>query len=104
MLVLTSRGRIATVFGVGVLLWATPLLLIAVSPTVVVALVVMLLLGFANSVVDINAYTLIQRLTPIGVMGRVFGAVESVVKLGLATGALLMPLLIARSGSAPGWR
>ena len=102
VLVLASRGRIATVFGVGVLLWATPLLLIAVSPTVLVALVVMLLLGLANSVVDINAYTLIQRLTPIGVMGRVFGAVESVVKLGLATGALLMPLLINTVGLRAG--
>ena len=101
-LVLALRGRIATDFGVGIVLWAAPLLLIAAAPTLAIALATMLLLGIAHSIVDINAYTLIQRLAPIGVMGRVFGAVESVVKLGLATGALIMPLLMGTVG-LPRW-
>ncbi len=101
-LVLALRGRIATDFGVGIVLWAAPLLLIAAAPTLAIALATMLLLGIAHSIVDINAYTLIQRLAPIGVMGRVFGAVESVVKLGLATGALIMPLLMGTVGLRAG--
>jgi MFS family permease len=101
-LVLAMRGRIATDFGVGVVLWAAPLLFIAAAPTLAIALATMLLLGIAHSIVDINAYTLIQRLAPIGVMGRVFGAVESVVKLGLAMGALIMPLLIGTVGLRAG--
>ena len=34
----------------------------------------MFLIGLANSLVDINAYTIVQRLAPAEVMGRVFGA------------------------------
>src|SRR3954452_7695811 len=55
-LVLAQRGRLARDFGVGVLLWAAPLLLIALWPTIASAAVVMTVLGLANSVVDVNAY------------------------------------------------
>ena len=63
----------------------------------------MFLIGLANSLVDINAYTIIQRIAPAEVMGRVFGALESIVIAGMALGSLLMPLLIGRSGCAAGW-
>jgi Cyclic nucleotide-binding domain len=54
--------------------------------------------GLGNSLVDINAYTILQRTVPDEVMGRVFGAMESAVIGAMAGGALLMPFLIETLG------
>ena len=97
-LVLAQRGRLALDFGVGVLMWAAPLLLIVVSPTIVATAACMFLLGFANSLVDINAFTIYQRIVPSEIMGRVFGAMESALIGSMAIGALAMPLLISTIG------
>ena len=87
-LVLAQRGRLAFDFGVGVLLWSLPLIAIAVWPTVAVAALAMVLIGFGNSLVDINAFTIVQRAVPDAVMGRVFGALESALIAAMALGAL----------------
>jgi MFS family permease len=97
-LVLAQRGRLARNFGIGVLFWAAPLLLVAAWPSVAAAVAVMIALGLANSVVDVNAYTILQRISPEAVMSRVFGAMESAVIGGMAVGALLMPILIGTIG------
>ena len=97
-LALAQRGRLARNFGVGVLFWAAPLLLVAAWPSVATAAAVMIMLGLANSVVDVNAYTILQRISPEAIMSRVFGAMESAVIGGMAVGALLMPILITTIG------
>jgi MFS family permease len=97
-LVLVQRGRLARDFGVGIILWSAPLLVVAAWPTVTAAVIMMVLLGFGNSIVDINGFTIIQRITPEETMSRVFGALESAFIGGMAVGALLMPLLIATAG------
>jgi MFS family permease len=96
--VLVQRGRLARDFGVGVFLWSAPLLLVAAWPSVVSAAIVMILLGLANSIVDVNAFTILQRIAPEETMSRVFGAMESAVIGGMAVGALLMPLMIGTVG------
>ena len=95
---LGTRRRLASDFGWGVVFWAVPLLLIAVWPTAVAAFIAMAIIGAANPVVDVNASTILQRLTPDAVMGRVFGALESGLIATMALGALVMPLLIAGPG------
>jgi MFS family permease len=97
-LILAQRGRLAIDFGVGVLFWAAPLLLIVVSPTLVAAAACMFVIGLANSVVDINVFTILQRVVPDEIMGRVFGAMESAYVGSMALGALAMPLLIETIG------
>jgi MFS family permease len=97
-LVLVQRGRLARDFGIGVFFWSAPLLLVAAWPSVWTAALMMVLLGVANSVVDINGFTIIQRITPEETMSRVFGALESAFIGGMAVGALLMPLLISVAG------
>ena len=101
-LLLVQRGRLALDFGVGVLLWSAPLLAIAAWPSVGVAAAAMALIGVGNSLVDINAYTILQRTVPDEVMGRVFGAMESAIIGAMAGGALLMPLLIELLGIRAG--
>lgn len=101
-LVLARRKRLASDFGIGVVMWAAPLLLIAASPTLPAALVAMLLIGIANSVVDINASTILQRIVPDAVMGRVFGAMDSAIIGTMALGAGAMPILIHTVGLRTG--
>ena len=101
-LMLAPRGRLAVDFGFGVALWSVPLLLIALIPELGAVLVVMALLGLGNSLVDINAFTIMQRLVPDDVMGRVFGAVDSALIAGMALGSLSMPLLINTVGLRSG--
>ncbi|MEP6760374.1 MAG: MFS transporter [Sporichthyaceae bacterium] len=93
-----SSQRLATDFGVGVLLWAMPLLLIAVWPQAWAAFTAMFVIGVANPVVDVNASTIMQRLAPDEVLGRVFGALETVLIGSMALGSIVMPLLIATIG------
>jgi MFS family permease len=101
-LVLSQRGRLARDFGVGVALWAAPLLLVVAIPTLPSALLAMMLIGVGNSVVDVNAETIVQRLVPDEVLGRVFGALDSAAIGGMALGAGLMPVLIATVGLRTG--
>lgn len=101
-LLLATRGRLAGDFGLGVILWSAPLLLIAVWPTLWAAIAAMVLIGVANSIVDVNAYTILQRIVPDRVLGRVFGAMESALIASMAIGSLAMPLLMATVGLRTG--
>ncbi len=89
----TAR-RLATDFGVGVVFWALPLLLVAAVPQAAPAFLAMAIVGFANPIVDVNASTILQRLTPDAVLGRVFGALDTGLITGMAVGSMVMPLLI----------
>jgi MFS family permease len=101
-LVLATRGRLAGDFGIGVILWSAPLLLVVAWPGLPSVLLAMALLGLGNSLVDINAFTIIQRLVPDQVMGRVFGALEGALIAGMAVGSLAMPFLINTVGLRTG--
>lgn len=98
--VLARAGRLRLGRGLllGVLLWAVPLLLVAAVPEVWMAFAAMLLIGFGNPFVDVNYATLVQRIAPVPVIGRVFGVVESVIVAMMALGSLAMPVLIAAFG------
>ena len=65
-----SKFRLASDFGVGVLFWALPLLLVSVWPQAAPAFLAMFVIGAANPVVDVNASTILQRLSPDAVLGR----------------------------------
>jgi hypothetical protein len=79
---------------VGVFLWSFPLVLVTIWPSPVTAFAVMLFLGFANPLVDVNVFTVIQRLTPDAVLGRVFGAFETCLIATMALGSAITPLML----------
>ena len=58
----------------------------------------MFIIGAANPIVDVNASTILQRLTPDAVLGRVFGALETGLISAMALGSIAMPLLITGIG------
>jgi len=94
-----SSGKVATDFGLGVILWAIPLLIAAIFyPMMWAAFAAMLVMGFANPLADVNAVTIVQRLTDDKVMGRVFGALETVLISAMALGSVIMPILVYTVG------
>ena len=95
---LVGRKRLAGDFGVGLLLWGVPFLLMAVWPNTAVALAALALIGIGNTLVDVSALTLLQRNAPEAVRARVFGVVESMIAATIGLGAILAPLLIAVVG------
>lgn len=97
-LVLAARGRLAADFGLGVALFGVPLALIGVAGSVPVALLALGLVGLGNSLVDINALTIMQRTVPDEVLGRVLGVLEGVLLGSIGVGALLAPALIDAAG------
>ncbi|MGH9020701.1 MAG: MFS transporter [Acidimicrobiales bacterium] len=101
-LVLSARARMASDFGLGVMVWAAPLLLVAAFPHLWAALVSMWLIGAANSVVDVNAITVLQHIVPNERLGRTLGALEAGEIAGMALGSLAMTLCIDTIGLRPG--
>ena len=93
-----TKRSLAQDLTVGVVLWAVPLLLVTAWASPVTVLAAVALLGFANPLVDVNLDTIVQRLAPDEVMGRVFGALETCVIATMALGAALMPVLMNAYG------
>jgi MFS family permease len=95
---LAMRSRLATDLALGLVLNGLPFALVAAFPSVPVALAALAIVGIGNSVVDVSAITLLQRAVPDAVLGRVLGAIESILLASLGIGALLAPLLISVGG------
>lgn len=93
-LVLATRNRLASDFGLGVALFGMPLALIGVSDSTLIALASLAIVGLGNSLVDISAITIMQRTVPDAVLGRALGALDAVLLGSIGIGALLTPLLI----------
>ena len=96
---LAGKQRLATYFGVGLLLWGLPLALIGATSEIAVVVVLLVLVGVGNTLVDVSGITLLQRTAPDEVLGRVFGAFEALVVLSMGIGALLAPLLVSTIGA-----
>ena len=88
------KRRLASDMALGVVLWSIPLLALWVWPTPVAVFAVIILMGFGNPLVDVNFATILQRITPDEVLGRVFGTLEGACIGTMALGSLVMPFLI----------
>ncbi len=93
-LALIGRKRLAPSFGVGIVLWGAPIALMAVWTSQTSAIVLLAVVGLANTVVDVAGLTLLQRAVPDEVLARVFGILESLVLGTIAVGSILAPVLV----------
>ena len=91
---LVGTKRLARWFGLGVVLWGLPLVMVAVLASEPATLVLLAVIGLGNALVDVGLFTLMARLTSDTVMARVFGLLESVGALGFAAGAAVSPFVI----------
>jgi CRP-like cAMP-binding protein/predicted MFS family arabinose efflux permease len=87
--------RLGRTFVVGLLLWGLPLAALGLFPSPVVAYLALVLVGIGNAVEDVAGFTMIARLAPPKMVGRVLAATELVALTGIALGSLAAPLLIA---------
>ncbi|MFY9579971.1 MAG: MFS transporter, partial [Gaiellaceae bacterium] len=92
-LALLGRTKLASDFGVGLVLLGLPIALIGVFPETAVALVLLGLVGVGTTIVDVAGVTLLQRAVPDDVLTRVMGVVQSVFVGTLGIGAVIAPLL-----------
>ncbi len=95
---LVGRKRLASDFAAGLVLIGAGLGLIGVWPTAIGAILLMGVFGIGGTLVDVSGVTLMQRAVRDEVLGRVFGALESVLVAGLAAGALVTPALLDALG------
>ena len=97
-LALVGRQRLATDFGLGLVLWGLPIALIGIFPEPPIALLMLGLVGIGVTVVDVAAVTLLQRVVPDEVLARVFGVLQTVFVATIGLGAIAAPLLVAWLG------
>jgi MFS family permease len=98
-LILSTRGRLARDFALGLALFGLPLILVGGVPVAFVAVVALGVIGIGNSIVDVNALTIMQRVVPDAVLGRALGALQGLLRATLGIGALVAPGLIALVGA-----
>jgi MFS family permease len=92
-------GRwLAVIQGIGVALWGLPLAASSAVTSGLAVLLLMSVIGIGNALVDVGIFTMLSRLVPEGLLGRLFGTFESLIALTVALGALVTPLAIAHLG------
>ncbi|MDX6520031.1 MAG: hypothetical protein QOF08_636 [Gaiellales bacterium] len=98
-LLLVGRRRLAPPIIGAMVVWGIAFVFIAAAPVVTLAVLLLALGGGARAILDVAARTLLQRITPADVLGRVFGVLEGIQMAALAAGAILVPPLIALGGA-----
>jgi MFS family permease len=94
-----GRQRLASDFGLGLVLMGAPLALLGAVPGIWAGLLALGVIGLGNTVTDVSGFTLLQRSVPDEVLARAFGALQSLLLGALGLGALLAPLLIELLGA-----
>jgi MFS family permease len=99
---MTLKGRhLATVFGVALFCWGIPLILIAPRPYLAATVILLAVVGAANSLEDVAVFTLLQRLVPDETLTRVLGLVWGLAMGGVALGSIAAPAVVELVGPRP---
>jgi MFS family permease len=91
---LAGMRRLGPPFIVGIVLWGVPLALIGLTSEPALAMVLLGVVGAANSLVNVAVFTLIQRAVPDDVLARVFGVIQFLWIASFGIGGLLIVPLI----------
>ena len=93
--------RLAVPFGLALVFWGLPIMLIGPWPDLAAAIFLLAVVGAANSVEDVAAFTLLQRLVPDRILTRVLGVLWSLAMGGVALGSIAAPVVIEAIGPRP---
>jgi MFS family permease len=93
--------RLAVPFGLSLIFWGIPIALVAPQPLFAPALVLLAIVGAANSVEDVAVFTLLQRLVPNQMLTRVLGLVWGLAMGGVAIGSIAAPAVVSAIGPRP---
>ena len=90
--------RLAVAFGVALVFWGLPIALMAPSTFLATALILLAVVGAANSIEDVAVFTLLQRIVPDDVLTRVLGVVWGLAMGGVALGSIVAPAVVRLVG------
>jgi MFS family permease len=90
--------RLAVTFGLALVLWGVPIMVIGPLPELAAAILMLAVVGAANSVEDVAVFTLLQRLVPDRILTRVLGVTWSLAMGGVALGSIAAPVIVAAVG------
>jgi MFS family permease len=90
--------KLAVSFGVALVFWGAPIMLMAPKPGLVAAMALLAIVGAANSVEDVAFFTLLQRIVPDELLTRVLGAVWGLGMGGVALGSIVAPTVVEIAG------
>jgi MFS family permease len=90
--------RLAVSFGLALVFWGVPIALIGPWPDLAAAVVLLAIVGAANSVEDVAVFTLLQRLVPDEILTRVLGVVWSLAMGAVALGSIAAPAVVGAIG------
>src|SRR5262249_16549031 len=93
--------RLAVPFGLSLVFWRVPIALMAPQPVFAAAMVLLAIVGAANSVEDVAVFTLLQRLVPNQMLTRVLGLVWGLAMGGVAIGSIAAPVVVSALGPRP---
>ena len=91
---LVGIRRLAFTFGLALIVWGAPILLIGVWAKAVPAFVLIAIAGLGLTIVDVAGFTLLQRAVREEVLARVFGVLHSAFYFTGGIGAIVAPPLI----------
>lgn len=95
------RNRLAIPFGAALVAWGLPIALLAPRPYLALALVLLAIVGIANSVEDVAGFTLLQRVVPDALLTRALGVLWGLAMGTLALGSITAPALVRAIGPRP---
>ena len=93
--------RLAAPFGVALVFWGVPIALVAPSRYLAVAILLLAVVGAANSIEDVAAFTLLQRIVPDEVLTRVLGVVWAIAMGAVGLGSIAAPAVVDAIGARP---
>ena len=91
--------RLAVTFGLSLAFWGVPIMLLASWPNLVPAILLLAVVGAANSVEDVAVFTLLQRIVPNEILTRVLGVLWALAMGGVAVGSIATPALVHGIGA-----
>jgi MFS family permease len=90
--------RLAGAFGVALVFWGLPIAMFAPRPYLPAALLLLAVVGAANSIEDVAGFTLLQRAVPDAALSRALGLVWGAAMGAVALGSITAPLVVAALG------
>jgi MFS family permease len=87
-------SRLAVTFGLSLVFWGVPIMLMASWPDLAPAIFLLAVVGAANSVEDVAVFTLVQRIVPNEILTRVLGVLWALAMGGVALGSIAAPVLV----------
>ena len=90
--------RLAAALGFALIFWGLPIALVAPRPSLTGTVLLLAVVGAANSVEDVAGFTLVQRLVPDAALSRALGILWGAAMGAVALGSITAPLVVDALG------